>query len=159
MKNEIVHYLIKEMYEPENRSQKAIIKSLKSSQMTIIKYISELKGEDVVKEEKLGTNVMYSVRSLDFAYAKGYLKKIVEEKYKMFTVRIFEFNSNYIIDFNSPFFNFSIPTERDELLKMIKQLQGEFEEIWKKLRHIRKKISKEISKKSKGGDNLAKKIN
>jgi len=77
MRERIVDYLLTHN-EPSERTQVNIMRTLGTSQATVVKYLAELKGQGLVIERPLGTAVVYEIQ-YDVAINQG-----LAEKYKIF---------------------------------------------------------------------------
>jgi len=77
-KREIITEYLLTHHDPFQRTQISIMRALRMSQATLVRYLSELKGEGLVVERSFGTSVVYEI-PYDIAIAKG-----IAEKYEIF---------------------------------------------------------------------------
>jgi hypothetical protein len=82
MRQRLVDYLLTH-YDPLERTQVNMIRALQTSQATLVKYLSELKGEGLVIERPFGTAVIYQIQ-YDIGVGKG-----IVEKYKIFDLDLY----------------------------------------------------------------------
>lgn len=144
LKGQIVRTLLEA--SPEGGiTQVKLIDMLKTSQMTAIRYVSELKGEGVLSEERFGTSTMYSIASLDTAKERGYLREVVSEEYEGLRVRVFAMNSKFVVQFRvPPVIDMNIPMSGEDMSEAIGSLEGVLAELSTRLERVKKVVKEEF---------------
>jgi len=82
MKQRVVDHLLTH-YDPLARTQVNMIRTLQTSQATLVKYLAELKGEGLITERVFGTSVVYEIH-YDIATTRG-----LAEEYKIFDLDLY----------------------------------------------------------------------
>ena len=117
-----------------NRTQVALLNALGISQATLVRYISELKGEGIVIERPFGTSVIFEV-AYDVAIARGYANKYLildstNLKHlnlgsKEWTVKVYNFRSVvYISARHKDGLSLGIPIYDNDLKELINAVSG-----------------------------------
>lgn len=99
-KHLIVNTLIKnDKASPNLNTQKKLMEITNKSQVTIAKYLAELKGEGIVIEVPIGTSVIYNVSSLDELALRSYISLIYQSKpNEYYNVRFFSSGDGFIVE-------------------------------------------------------------
>lgn len=126
----IINYLLRN-HNPLFRTQVSMMNALGMSQATIVRYISELKGEGTVIEKPFGTAVIYQIL-YDRAIARGlaeeyvifdleYLKRVKGHDMNGWTGKVYNFSDEiFITARHESGFSMTIPIYDRDLKEMVK---------------------------------------
>lgn len=129
-RQKIIDYLLRN-HNPLFRTQVSMMNALGMSQATIVRYISELKGEGIVTEKAFGTAVIYQIL-YDRAIARGlaeeyvifdleYLKKVKGHDINGWTGKVYNFNDEiFITAGHESGFSMTIPIHDKDLKELVK---------------------------------------
>lgn len=129
-RQKIIDYLLIN-HNPLFRTQIYMMNALGISQATLVKYISELKGEGIVIEKPFGTAVIYEIPH-DVAIARGlaekymifdleYLKKVKGYNANGWTGKVYNFNEViFITARHESAFSITIPIYDKDLKELVK---------------------------------------
>jgi hypothetical protein len=151
MKERIVVHLLCNL-KTEDRTQKTLIRSLETSQTTLVRNLAELIGEGLLTESRFGTNTVYSIGSIEQAAGRGYVQRIMREEFGDLVLELYQCNSHIVFRVQvSQIMDYRVPIERNQALVALKELSAFHVKAGQLIGEATKRISQPAAKLSSRG--------
>jgi predicted transcriptional regulator len=144
LKKQIIGAMV-EVGAAEQMTQTKLMEMVGMTQMTAVRYVSELKGEGVLWEYRFGTSTIYSITSLDTLIERGYVIDVFREEEGPYAIGIGRLDEKFIIEVRGPpTVNLIFAVNGDKLLGGLNELEGIISKASKVVRNAKKKVRKEM---------------